>query len=115
MSTIETGRYDDEDPVTIEYMRDVGGPIVAVNVWVGDDGTTVVQVDTVRETGRLRINLNDSPVWDGNPDTDEAPGANFGDSAAEDDPSERECQGHESLAGEHMGESVFCGGECRGL
>lgn len=24
-----------------------------------------------------------------------------------------ECEGHESLAGEHMGEDVFCDGSCR--
>lgn len=27
---------------------------------------------------------------------------------------EHECLGHESLAGEHMGEEVFCDGSCRG-
>ena len=80
MSIIETGRYADDDPVTIEYSRDIGGPIVAVNVWVGHDGTTVVQVDTNSDTGRIRINLNDGILWDGNPDTDDSPGANYGQS-----------------------------------
>jgi hypothetical protein len=32
------------------------------------------------------------------------------DEAAEDD---NQCEGHESLAGEHMGESVHCDGTCR--
>ena len=25
----------------------------------------------------------------------------------------RECEGHESLAGQHMGEAVYCDGSCR--
>lgn len=29
------------------------------------------------------------------------------------DLAELECEGHESLAGEHMGESVFCDGSCQ--
>jgi hypothetical protein len=27
---------------------------------------------------------------------------------------DNDCEGHESLAGEHMGETVFCDGTCRG-
>lgn len=27
-------------------------------------------------------------------------------------PEDAECEGHESLAGAHMGESVFCDGSC---
>ena len=29
------------------------------------------------------------------------------------DDDELECEGHESLAGEHMGETVYCDGSCR--
>lgn len=29
------------------------------------------------------------------------------------DDGEDECEGHESLAGEHMGEAVYCDGSCR--
>lgn len=28
---------------------------------------------------------------------------------------ESQCEGHESLAGHHMGETVFCDGTCTGL
>lgn len=28
-------------------------------------------------------------------------------------PRARDCEGHESLAGEHMGESVYCDGSCQ--
>lgn len=37
----------------------------------------VVQIDTGKTAGRIRVNLNDAPIWDGNPDTDSAPGAFF--------------------------------------
>lgn len=47
---------------------------VQVGVWTSDlDGVTVVQIDT-GASGRLRINLNDADVWDGDPDADEQPG-----------------------------------------
>ena len=44
-----------------------------------DDGpqAVVVQIDSGETTGRIRINLNDAPVWDGDPETDEVPGAWF--------------------------------------
>lgn len=48
-----------------------------VSAYVSDmDGTTVLQVDT-SDGGRIRINLNDAPIWDGDPNTDERPGAHF--------------------------------------
>lgn len=37
----------------------------------------VVQIDTGKATGRVRVNLNDAPIWDGSPDTDSSPGAFF--------------------------------------
>ena len=37
------------------------------------DGTLVVQVDTDAAVGRIRVNLNDGPVWDGDPEADEGP------------------------------------------
>lgn len=51
-------------------------PDVEVDTWFGDDDTPVVQIDTHRGHGRLRINLNDGVVWDGDPETDERPGKN---------------------------------------
>lgn len=50
-------------------------PDVEVDTWFGEDDTPVVQIDTHRGHGRLRINLNDGVVWDGDPETDERPGA----------------------------------------
>jgi len=32
----------------------------------------------------------------------------------DEEPEEDECEGHESLAGEHMGETVYCDGSCNG-
>lgn len=40
-------------------------PDVEVDTWFGEDDTPVVQIDTHRGHGRLRINLNDGVVWDG--------------------------------------------------
>ena len=51
-------------------------PDVEVDTWFGEDDTPVVQIDTHRGHGRLRINLNDGVVWDGDPETDERPGKN---------------------------------------
>jgi hypothetical protein len=52
---------------------------IEVQLWNAEhDGVRVVQIDTPGE-GRLRINLNDAPIWDGDPATDERPGAHFHD------------------------------------
>lgn len=40
------------------------GAEIMVAAWRGCDGVPVVQIDTDR-TGRVRINLNDAPVWEG--------------------------------------------------
>lgn len=45
---------------------------VEVSMFIGDDGAIVVQVDGTAP--RVRVNLNDAAIYDGNPDTDEAPG-----------------------------------------
>ncbi|WP_156250935.1 hypothetical protein [Pseudactinotalea terrae] len=45
-----------------------------VQTWVGDDGVPVFQIDS-NATGRIRVNLNDAPVWDGDPETDESASA----------------------------------------
>lgn len=60
------------------------GRDVEVGVWPahpemkadGGPEAIVVQVDTGEATGRIRINLNDAPIWDG-ATTDKAPGAYF--------------------------------------
>lgn len=57
---------------------------VVVGIWPAspelednDPEAVVVQIDTGENTGRIRINLNDAPVWDGDPSTDEQPGSLF--------------------------------------
>lgn len=45
-----------------------------VQMWLGHDGVTVVQIDVPPGVGRVRVNLNEGAIWDGDPDTDEAPG-----------------------------------------
>ena len=51
-------------------------PNIEVDTWFGEDDVPVVQIDTPELHGRLRINLNDGVVWDGDPETDERPGKN---------------------------------------
>lgn len=52
------------------------GDPVTVEVWPpAIDEATVVQVDTSDGVGRLRININDGAVYDGDPDSDDPPGA----------------------------------------
>lgn len=53
---------------------DIGGIDGETSHYLDDDGIPVIQVDT-RGSGRIRINLNDAAVWDGNPETDNAPGS----------------------------------------
>lgn len=53
---------------------------VEVGVWpaaVPEDGehedTIVVQIDTSVDTGRLRVNVNDGTIWDGDPEKVDSP------------------------------------------
>lgn len=52
-------------------------PPFEISTYYGTDNTPVVEIDTQLIEGRLRINLNDAPIWDGDPETDERPGANL--------------------------------------
>lgn len=56
--------------------------------FIGTDGVPVIQVDTQDLDGMLRINLNDSTLYNGDPEKHEAPGVAV-ELADEDD--EREC------------------------
>jgi hypothetical protein len=41
-----------------------------VLTWVSDDdGALVVQIDTSANAGRVRVNINDGAIWDGDPET----------------------------------------------
>jgi hypothetical protein len=58
----------DEDAMVITIP---GGAEVLVSAFVSDvDGVPVIQVDTNPGSGPLRVNLNDSTLWHGDPDTD---------------------------------------------
>lgn len=52
-------------------------PAFEISTYYGSDGVPVAEIDTGLIEGRLRINLNDAPIWDGDPETDERPGANL--------------------------------------
>lgn len=41
------------------------------------DDAHVVQIDTTATTGRVRVFINDGAVYDGDPETDEPPGAQY--------------------------------------
>lgn len=43
----------------------------------GGPDAIVVQIDTGGLTKRLRVNVNDAPVWDGDPQTDQHPSGHF--------------------------------------
>lgn len=45
--------------------------------WSALDGVRVVQIDTKTAGGRLRVNLNDAPIWDGDPESDHVPGSYY--------------------------------------
>lgn len=44
-------------------------PAGELSTFIGADGVAVVQLDT-NGAGRVRINVNDAPVWDGDPEAD---------------------------------------------
>lgn len=46
---------------------------LTVDLFRGDDGAAVVQVDTEPGTGRVRVNVNDAPVFDADPETGVTP------------------------------------------
>lgn len=45
---------------------------VTVSTFIGADGARVVQIDTTGAAGRVRVNVNDGAVYDGDPDTGES-------------------------------------------
>lgn len=48
---------------------------VSVEVWESvQDDAIVVQIDTGEQSSRVRVNLNDGVLYDGDPEVDEAPG-----------------------------------------
>lgn len=50
-----------------------------VQVWhAAHDGVLVVQIDEEEHQERIRVNLNDAPIWDGNSEVDARPGSNIG-------------------------------------
>jgi hypothetical protein len=56
------------------HQKNMSAVGVSVIVYTSDvDGVTVVQVST-SQPGRLRINLNDADIWDGDPEVHEQPG-----------------------------------------
>ena len=48
---------------------------VELSAWYGEDGELVVQVDTQVDTGRVRVNLNEGVLFDGDPELDPATGS----------------------------------------
>lgn len=48
------------------------GATITVGVWVSDvDGVPVVQIDTTDNSGRIRVNVNEGPVFDADPEADD--------------------------------------------
>lgn len=69
-----------EKPLVVSHE----GREVEVGIWPAhpeldgnDPEAVVVQIDTGERTGRIRVNLNEAPIWDGDPSTDEQPGSLF--------------------------------------
>lgn len=54
----------------MDMEQDVAPEPEVMTSFVGDDNVRVVQIDT-NTPGRIRINLNDAAIWDGDPDTHE--------------------------------------------
>lgn len=50
-------------------------PAFEIETFYSPENIPVIQIDTQLVAGRFRINLNDAPIWDGDPETDDRPGA----------------------------------------
>lgn len=51
---------------------------VEVGEWVSEiDGAHVMQIDTAQKSGRVRVVINDGTIYDGDPLTDDPPGAHY--------------------------------------
>lgn len=59
--------------------------------FIGTDGVPVVQIDTAERGGMIRVNLNDAPIYNGNPEIHDAPGISL-ITADDDDDDLRECE-----------------------
>lgn len=84
---------DDEDVDTLALLVDAAetlAEVVLKSAAEADDGEIsvcefasllddahVVQIDTAATTGRVRVFINDGAVYDGDPETDEPPGAQY--------------------------------------
>ena len=69
---LATGPRDDENPYVLHYDpadRAADNRWLRVYAYIGHDGVPVVQIDTTEALGQLRININDDPVWDADPET----------------------------------------------
>jgi hypothetical protein len=55
----------------VSEQSDSEGSLAELSVFRGDDGAFVVQVDTFDDTGRVRVNVNDGAVFDGDCHTGE--------------------------------------------
>lgn len=69
-----------ENPIIGSDERDLEVGVWPAHPDMAADGgpdAIVVQIDTGESTGRLRVNINDAAVWDGDPETDQRPGAWF--------------------------------------
>lgn len=53
---------------------DVVVPDFEIDSWFAEDDTPVVEISTSRLSGRMRVNLNEGVIWDGDPESDERPG-----------------------------------------
>jgi hypothetical protein len=56
-------------PVSITVGDDAA--VLPIDVFRADDNALVIQLDTDAAPGRIRLNLNDSAVYDGDPEQDE--------------------------------------------
>ncbi|WP_308160194.1 hypothetical protein [Mycolicibacterium goodii] len=88
-----TAAHDQEDFGIVEELLERAERLAALNLdgpdeetdapvamcgWVSElDGARVVQIDTFEGAGRVRVMINDGPVYDGDPETDQPPGAHY--------------------------------------
>jgi hypothetical protein len=82
MTFIATSSDDDQHSITLIWNNRETGEDYSITVFRSNlDDVPVVQIDTNGDGERFRININEAPVWDGNPEKDSLPGAYLRESA----------------------------------
>jgi hypothetical protein len=94
-----------------EWVGTVARTLLAWELATGSGLTPAEMVEQVVDEVQAWERAADEAARDARTPVDVLPGAD--EDSGWDEDEDDACEGHESLAGEHMGEAVYCDGSCR--